>query len=106
MLYQLPNGKVIRISTEQYLDLTDDDIAYLCNPGNNHGVHINSLWTGSVLKSNKKKKEIQAPTDDDHIISTSDDEESFYNNHTQTEEYLDDYPEAGEDIVDESTELD
>ena len=29
MLYQLPNGKVIEISTEQYFELTDEELEYL-----------------------------------------------------------------------------
>ena len=29
MLYQLPNGKVIHLTVEQYLDLTDLDIQHL-----------------------------------------------------------------------------
>jgi hypothetical protein len=29
MLYQLPNGKVVYLSIEQYLELTDQDIQYL-----------------------------------------------------------------------------
>lgn len=28
MLYQLPHGKIIELSLEQYLDMTDDDIEY------------------------------------------------------------------------------
>jgi len=33
MLYQLPNGKVINISIEAYLKMSDDDLRYL-NEGN------------------------------------------------------------------------
>lgn len=33
MLYQLPNGKVINISVEAYLRMSDDDLRYL-NEGN------------------------------------------------------------------------
>ena len=29
MLYQLPNGKVVFLTIEEYLDLTDEDIQYL-----------------------------------------------------------------------------
>jgi hypothetical protein len=105
MLYQLPTGKVIRITVEQYLDLTDDDIAYLCNPANNHGTHVGSLWTGSVLK-NRKEKPTNTPTSDDDIHSTTEDDEVIQTNSYQEEEYLEDFPEVGEDIVDESTELD
>jgi len=29
MLYQLPNGKVIEISTEQYVEMSDEEFEYL-----------------------------------------------------------------------------
>ena len=29
MLYQLPNGKIIFLTIEQFLDLTDEDIQYM-----------------------------------------------------------------------------
>jgi len=93
MLYQLPTGKVIRISIEQYLDLTDDDIAYLCNPANNIGVYAKSLWTGSALKNKTKSIE-----EDNSIDFVEDDEELRPNSIVTEEELLD------EDFPDESDE--
>lgn len=51
MIYQLPNGKVIEMSVEQYLDMSDDDFEYLM--ANNYGEEIEDPWFGSVLTSSK-----------------------------------------------------
>lgn len=56
MLYQLPNGKVIEISVEQYLDMTDEDLEYLI--AYNHGETIENPWFGSALSR-------KSPTTDD-----------------------------------------
>jgi len=47
MLYQLPNGKVIEISTEQYLELSDEELEYLV--AYNYGETVENPWFGSVL---------------------------------------------------------
>ena len=49
MLYNLPNGKTIDITFEQWLNLTDDDIQYLVAFG--HGEDTNSIWRGSSLEN-------------------------------------------------------
>ena len=51
MLYQLPNGKVIEISLNDFLDLTDEDIQYLISI--NYGEYIHSPWFRSSVKNNK-----------------------------------------------------
>lgn len=55
MLYQLPNGKVIEISTEQYLELSDEELEYLI--AYNYGDNLDDPWFGSVLS--------KRPPDDD-----------------------------------------
>lgn len=50
MLYQLPNGKVIEISTEQYLEMTDEDFEYLI--AYNYGDVVEDPWFGSVITKN------------------------------------------------------
>jgi hypothetical protein len=50
MLYQLPTGKVIEISTEQYLQMTDEDFEYLI--AYNYGDNQEDPWFGSVLSKN------------------------------------------------------
>lgn len=47
MLYQLPNGKAIEISTEQYLEMTDEDFEYLM--AYNYGEIQENPWFGSVI---------------------------------------------------------
>lgn len=53
MLYQLPNGKVIEISTEQYLEMTDEELEYLI--AYNYGEVQENPWFGSVLLKQEKE---------------------------------------------------
>lgn len=50
MLYQLPTGKTIEISTEQYLEMTDEDFEYLI--AYNYGDSLENPWFGSVITKN------------------------------------------------------
>lgn len=70
MLYQLPNGKTINISFEDFLELTDENIQYLVSI--NYGEVILSPFYKSSLTEKKHKK---ATKDDDSIdyIPESDD---------------------------------
>jgi hypothetical protein len=54
MIYQLPNGKVVHLSIEEYLDLTDEDIQYLMSI--DYGEHIRDPFLGSAVESNTKEK--------------------------------------------------
>jgi hypothetical protein len=47
MLYQLPNGKVVNISVDEYLNLTDEDIQALV--ALNFGEYATSYWFGSCI---------------------------------------------------------
>lgn len=47
MLYSLPTGKVIELSTEQYLELTDEELEYLISI--NYGEHIENPFFGSFM---------------------------------------------------------
>ena len=73
MLYQLPNGKVVHLSIEEFLDLTDEDIQYLMSI--DYGEHIRDPFTGSAVENNKREKCIDMdflPLDDydlDDIVS-------------------------------------
>ena len=53
MLYQLPNGRVIEMSTEQYCDMTDEDFEYLI--ANNFGEEVEDPFFGSALTSGKSQ---------------------------------------------------
>lgn len=59
MLYQLPNGKVIEISTEQYLEMSDEELEYLI--AYNYGEVMENPWFGSVLS--KKDSFYKEPPD-------------------------------------------
>ena len=51
MLYQLPDGRVIELSTEQYFELTDEELRSLIST--NYGENIEHPFFGSLLqKSN------------------------------------------------------
>ena len=74
MLYQLPNGKVIYLSVEQYLDLTDLDIQYLMSI--DYGEHIINPFADSAISKNTKEKyyDFDYLTDDESENIVSDDE--------------------------------
>ena len=54
MIYQLPNGKVINISIDQYLSMTDLDIQYLISVGG--GDYATNPFTDSACIDNAKEK--------------------------------------------------
>ena len=74
MIYQLPNGKVVYLSIEEYLDLTDEDIQYLM--ALDFGEHVRDPFSGSAVKKNTKEKEYDFDDfndeDIDDIISNTD----------------------------------
>lgn len=67
MLYQLPNGKVIEMSTEQYLEMSDEELEYII--AWNYGEELENPWFGSVihkhvsLNSSEEPLEILPNTD-------------------------------------------
>lgn len=62
MLYQLPNGKVVYMSIEDYLDLTNEDIHALV--ASNYGEQPSNPFFGSVIKKSPKVSE-EDPHDED-----------------------------------------
>jgi hypothetical protein len=55
MLYQLPNGRVINITVEQYLSMSDSDIQHLLCA--NAGEAIHNPFTSSALDENSTEKQ-------------------------------------------------
>jgi hypothetical protein len=55
MQYQLPTGKVIFITIEQYLSMTDNDIQYLIST--NAGESIHNPFNKSALDENTSEKQ-------------------------------------------------
>lgn len=77
MLYQLPTGKVIEISTEQYLEMSDEELEYLI--AYNYGDCVEDPWFGSVLKKREPKQVIpltEEPIEDiiPDLLDVTDDE--------------------------------
>jgi hypothetical protein len=54
MQYQLPNGKVIYLTIEEYLELTDLDIQFLMSI--DYGEHIIDPFQGSAVDRNTKDR--------------------------------------------------
>ena len=52
MYYQLPNGRVIEMSTEQYLEMSDEELEYLI--AYNYGDVYENPWHGSILSKHDK----------------------------------------------------
>lgn len=69
MLYQLPNGKVIEISTEQYIQLSDEELEYLI--AYNYGDLLEDPWFGSILSKPSNDIDVDLIVD---ILDVPDDE--------------------------------
>jgi len=54
MYYQLPSGKVVSISIDDFLTMSDHEIQQLSNGG--YGGDIQDPFIGSTIESKKKKK--------------------------------------------------
>lgn len=78
MLYQLPNGKVIYISIEDYLDLTDEDIQMFMSM--DCGEYVRDPFKGSAVESNTKEKyyDFEFLAQDDELLNNiSSDDDPF-----------------------------
>jgi hypothetical protein len=77
MLYQLPNGKVIYLTVEQFLELTDLDIQYMISI--DFGDHIINPFTDSTITKNKKEKiyDFDYLSDDENLDNIISDDEPF-----------------------------
>jgi hypothetical protein len=53
MQYQLPNGKVINLTLDQFLDMTDEDIQYLISI--EYGEYVRDPFNGSAVHDNKQE---------------------------------------------------
>ena len=77
MLYQLPNGKVIYLSVEQFLELTDQDIQYMMSI--DFGDHIVNPFADSAIIKNQKEKfyDFDYLADDEGLDNIISDDEPF-----------------------------
>ena len=74
MNYQLPNGKVIYISIEEYLSMTDEDIQYFIP--SDYGDTVINPFSGSAVDT-KKKPSAEPEEDLRDFTGFSDDGENF-----------------------------
>ena len=72
MNYQLPNGKVIYLSIDEYLNMTDADIQYFI--ASDFGETIINPFSGSAMNTKKKPLIEEDPRD---FTGFSDDGEDF-----------------------------
>jgi len=70
MQYQLPNGKVVYLSIEEFLNLTDQDIQYLM--AMNAGDYVHNPFQGSSISRRSIPRQ---STEDDDIIKDIDDDD-------------------------------
>lgn len=74
MIYQLPTGKIIYITVEQYLSLSDEELDSLSSM--NIGEYAKSPWIGSAIKK-PVKKEIKEDHDHDSSIDYTEESEEI-----------------------------
>jgi hypothetical protein len=75
MQFSLPNGKVVNLSLEEYLDLTDEDVQYLMSL--DYGDYVTDPFKGSAVETNKQEKYydfdyLVDDESDDDVISDDD----------------------------------
>lgn len=67
IIYQLPNGKIVYLSVEQFLSLKDDDIKYMLE--NNFGSEVSNPFS---IKSPKQIDEYEEDINDDNYTDDYD----------------------------------
>ena len=67
MLYQLPSGRTIELSIEQYLDMSDEELSALDCLGNSHTMELNNPFYGSYSKGRQPK--VEELTDEHDLTS-------------------------------------
>lgn len=97
MIYSLPNGKVIEITIDQFLDLTDEDIQYLMSI--NYGEYAPTPWLGASITEKRRKSQTE-DEEDRSIDYQLEDEHQFENFSLDTDEEI--FIEDLHDIPDES----
>ena len=92
MLYQLPNGKVVYLTTEEFLELTDQDVQYLVSL--NYGEVVIDPFHKSSIRDTPEK--VKKQTND--LDYYPDSEDAMSQPRRNIEDYLD---ESGEYLDDE-----
>lgn len=81
MYYQLPNGKTVYLTVEEYLNLTDADIQYLVSL--NVGESVLNPFKGSVVNKSGNNKTY------DFTFNDEDEDDSHYNNENPFDDIVD-----------------
>ena len=68
MIYQLPNGRCIEISIDQYLDMTDEELKELGCLGNQYTMELNNPFHKPYAETGKRNEESIKPANDDRVI--------------------------------------
>lgn len=89
MLYQLPNGKIITLTVDEYLNLTDEDIQALM--ALNFGEYPSSYWHGSCLD----RHETPQKSNDDFFMLSFEQQDEYYIEITRFD--VNSIPDEGED---------
>jgi len=89
MIYQLPNGKTINLSIEDFLQLTDDDIKMLISM--NAGETIIDPFQGSVLEDNVKGKVEYIEELDDYSVEDISDDAYSLDDEISLSDFLNEY---------------
>lgn len=100
MLYQLPDGRVINLSVEEYLGMSDQELQSLS--ATNLGRYATSPWDGSAIKNKKKIQEFGNV--DKSIDYTEDSDEIVIHSTTLTIITIDDINSSSEEEGSEELE--
>jgi len=102
MIYQLPSGKIIQLTVDQYLNLTDRDLQDFEASG--AGDYPTSAFQGSVIKkTGKRDKKSDELTDEDKTVEFNheDQEGEFRQRIEVPDEELPHYPEESAPLDEE-----
>lgn len=89
MLYQLPNGRTVYLTVEEFLDLTKEEEQYLISIG--YGEVITDPWYASHLSKGEIKN-----TDNEDDLDITYTEEDLSNCIDTSDDFLDDLPDLSD----------
>lgn len=98
MIYQLPTGRIIYITVDQFLALSDEELDALSSQ--NIGEYARSPWIGSAIRNPKKKVKEDHEEHDSSIDYTEESEDLGGEKPSIQEEGMqEDFPEVNEEDI-------
>ena len=98
MIYQLPNGKIVNMSIDEYLNLTDEDIQYMMSI--DFGEYATSPWYGSSISKRRKAIIDDEEEELDTSLDITDDEsEQLLGLHIIDESFSDDFIDIPDNLI-------